>query len=641
MSRTPRACLFLILFASLLTTLPTAARADDEKADPQKDPLRWQIIDISALTAGNVDHSPPHMGFIPPNELSNLESPLFGSESEVWQFPVGSGDDVIESIKRYIMPRTWAEEDGADILVLGERGLVVRARKTVIDAVARHLAQLQSQAQEVYTLDAIVVPMTSHEAHAAVDPLTGVVKDVKQVGSRLVQAASHQVRVCAMAGQRVVAWDGAETSYIGDHDVEVAQDARIADPIISVMNSGLALGARMEGVRQSDYVVLELKGGVVLPGAFGERTGGSPGALVTTIDTKTIDISAHRVVPTGSWVLMAAGAETGHAVFVRVARRAHAEAVTLRGEALDSGTNGESDRLTTRWYPVRDLNTAIGETAGSLRNTHLRPSNYTPPMSLELADPMPAFPAETLPDMIRGAMGRQAWARRGASIELTNGVLVVRNTQAVQQAVARNLQTIRKGAMSQIATQAHLIELSATDAEAVLARDEPLRTAERETLLSSASTRVLDVAAIRAPAGVRRHATAGRERSYVSDYEVEIAQEAMIANPVVNSFFEGLHLVLRPEVTVGGDGVHLAWSFSHTAAGPSIPQRSTPHGMLDLPRLVRAESHGKAQVRFDHTLIANASRTKEGRVRLLLLTPRFVPAPQSTAAGGDDPDRSR
>lgn len=639
MSRTTRACLFLILCASLLTSLPTAARADDEKADPQKDPLRWQIIDISALTAGNLDHYPPRLGIVPVDEISNDSEPLFGAEDANWAFPVGTSDDVIESIREHVMPRTWGEEDGADILVLGEHSLVVCARKVVLDAVARHLAQLQSQSQEVYTLDAVVVPMSSLEAHAAVDPLTGAVKGESRIAARIVRTARHQVRVSAMAGQRVVAWDGAETSYIADHDVEVAQDARVADPIVTVLNSGLALSARVEGIRGRDHVILRVSGAACIAGPFGHRPGGSPGADVTTADVNQLDLRTHRIVPTATWVLINAGADTGLAVFLRVTRRAHAETVTLRGVAIDRGSADGGDRLTSRWYPVQDLNTAILELTGSLADTHLSPSNYTPPEPAELPDPSPAFPTEYLPDMLRRVMGPGVWTRRGASIQFTNGVLVVRNTEGVQKAVARNLDRIRERSFTQVATQARFIELEASDAEAVLVRSQPLRPAELETLLKSASGRTLAAAAIRAPAGVRRTTRAGRQRSYVADFEVEIAQEATIANPVVRSFFEGLSLAIRPSVTVGGDGVHLEWSFAQTSAAQSIPQRSTPHGMLDLPRLVRAQSHGKAQVRFDHTLIANASRTKEGRVRLLLLTPRFVPPPTAPDTTNEPRDR--
>ena len=80
--------------------------------------------------------------------------------------------------------------------------------------------------------------------------------------------------------------------------------------------------------------------------------------------------------------------------------------------------------MTERMYRVGDLYTMV-----PLRfeaDTHLVPSNYTPPERHELPEPEPAFPAEALVELFVDASKEGSW-EDPATLEARNGMLIARH----------------------------------------------------------------------------------------------------------------------------------------------------------------------------------------------------------------------
>ena len=67
---------------------------------------------------------------------------------------------------------------------------------------------------------------------------------------------------------------GLQFAYVGDFDVEIAQAASIADPIVTLGNSGVVLDARLGGISGYTYAT-EYR---VVHTALQNLTGASPGS---------------------------------------------------------------------------------------------------------------------------------------------------------------------------------------------------------------------------------------------------------------------------------------------------------------------------------------------------------------------------
>jgi type II secretory pathway component GspD/PulD (secretin) len=111
-----------------------------------------QIHGVADLTAGLTNFIPPTIRLVGPDDVSDEEQPLFGSEQEEPIRPYGTADELVELIKGAVAPKFW--EDGAgDIQTNGERTLVVKATPEVQAQVARFLDDLRGFAGIVVTVE--------------------------------------------------------------------------------------------------------------------------------------------------------------------------------------------------------------------------------------------------------------------------------------------------------------------------------------------------------------------------------------------------------------------------------------------------------------------------------------------------------
>jgi hypothetical protein len=81
----------------------------------------------------------------------------------------------------------------------------------------------------------------------------------------------------------------------------------------------------------------------------------------------------------------------------------------------------------------------------------------------------------------------------------------------------------------------------------------------------------------------------GREATATYDFEVEIAQNAMIADPVVNGVFSGLVLSFYPYPQQRGFGARAELDLLWTPDPTRRPTEGNDGGDLYLPRVSRAD----------------------------------------------------
>ncbi len=112
-----------------------------------------QIHSVADLTSGLTNFIPPTIQLVGPDDVSDEENPLFGTEAEEPVYPYGQVDELIELIKGAVAPAFWEATEGADIRSQGEQTLVVKATGEVQEQVARFLDDLRGFAGIVVTVE--------------------------------------------------------------------------------------------------------------------------------------------------------------------------------------------------------------------------------------------------------------------------------------------------------------------------------------------------------------------------------------------------------------------------------------------------------------------------------------------------------
>lgn len=597
----PALVLSALLVVGLMPGAGTARAEEDAEA------MARGFFHVGALTIGQVDYIKSRMGVVSPDMISDEEAPLFGSEGEEPLYPVGTVDELIEVVKRMVDPVYWEITEGADIQAFGEGTLYVQANRRVLGLIGRYLADLEAELLTTVTIEVRAVRGIIPEA------------EVLQSGDVAALGDGPSVVFTALVGQQATCFSGRQVSFLQDYDVEVAKSATISDPIVTVANYGLGVAARALLGDDPTRLRLQLDAHVVKHGGFRESTTwGGKGEAARRIELpmdEESSIWADLLLSPGAWKVAAGdggrGPDADWFFLVRVTPRRPAKVATDVVRAFGRSAAADSGPLTSRSFNVLDLMDTVPSRRGEEIN--LVPSNYTPPEPLELREPAPIFPWQAFYDVIPQLVMPKSWNRQGAGIEVRNGRLLVVNTERALDAVGAALQAIRREFLWTIRTRAELIAVDAPIGQLLLEDEGSVR------LLRQGGTRI-DRLELVCPADARNAVTSGRRLSYLQDFEVEIAEDAVIANPVVCSFLTGSVLDVLPALTSTGDAVHMAVQFTRGDLVEPLRQVETPHGSVDVPELGVFRLRTGLHIPLGSTAVVGAG-TYQGRSLVLLLTP--------------------
>ena len=242
-------------------------------------------------------------------------------------------------------------------------------------------------------------------------------------------------------------------------------------------------------------------------------------------------------------------------------------------------------------------------------------SGSLPPVPLP--EPTPIFPAEGLVRLIRELSPPGAWDRRGVSIEAVNGRLYVRQAPALIEGVRALLDRLRERLLWVLEVDVDVVEVDAVRVAGALSGD--------EAAWSGEEARRLDGLTWSAMNGARTQVLAGRLRRYLQDYEVEIAQQASIPNPVMEEFLDGVQVDLTGSLCSGRDVAMLEVRFQRTLAR-EVRVLETEHGPLELPEVGLVQVRTTISAPLGKTSVAGVAGDGPRRT-LVLVTPRVRRAP--------------
>lgn len=574
------------LAATLLVVLPGRGPARADEPAPE---VETRVLDVSALVAPRVSFRRDRGPFPSrSDEVNDERQPLFGRELDDGERPFGAVADLAELVRAATGgPGAW-EDAGTELRTRDATRLVVRGPRPLLDDVARFLDGLRARAFDTFAVDVAV--LAGDPAGLDDAALT------RRIGLDLAPRAF--ARTTVLAGGTGVAFDGRQTAYVQDYDVEVAEGAMIGDPIVGVMSTGLCVEARV--VRTGAALRLDVDAWWARPA--GGRTATPPESQrIDLVAVEGVRAAASLDVEPGRWAVLPSRGEAGAGVVfaVRVIPTTYDGGAARRPLTIVAEEAEPFGALRFEPYDVADLAWAPPNRRGV--DACVVPSNYTPPSPPALPEPATRFGLEGLASLLRSGPARAYFeAAEGASIELRGPYLFVRADERRHAAIAATLAAIRAATAATTRVRAVTIAVPVGALPELFTGLDAVAADGGAALLARPGARVLDRVALRLTDGQRDAVDAGRLDAVIADYDVEIASKATIGNPIVQSVFSGTTLDVTATPSAGAVLLDVRYTRSALAG---IAKAPTTVGEVDLPTLRLVKHRGSLVMRSGTTRV--------------------------------------
>jgi len=344
------------------------------------------------------------------------------------------------------------------------------------------------------------------------------------------------------------------THFVMDCDVEVAQDSFISDPKVTQFFEGCQFVVEPHALVGSEDLV------ILGQFAYGQRAGEIASRSTNVKKQPSLDVPDLQIA---SGTLSGRIADGGSLVVTLLGSEQAGPSVALVLTARwASPPGGAQDRLTM--LPISALTTlalqqgqmgTYGEAIDGRPEPTMATSDVYP--SAEDGDAALMEPDVLLELLLATTPEDQDQPEMGVA----GGHLWVMGNEAVKRRVAALLRSMQDRAL--VNTGLEVLATTTDTGDAV----------HRITL----------------PA-LRDHnhvIVKGREQPVVVDYDVEIAQEAAVANPLVRNAFSGVCLGFRPGGSATGSSIDLLGHWIHTDPLQRRPSESEDVGDLYLPSEAR------------------------------------------------------
>jgi len=405
----------------------------------------------------------------------------------------------------------WPDDD----LFVDERGGFLRVEgdpdsQREVEKILGELRELllRSAELEVFVLSPASIPpgtrpvLTADEADA------------------LVAAASplDYSRSTVRIGQRVRAGATGMASVLMDYDVEVAQKARAADPQVSVLRAGTEVGALLLDTLEGGFF-LRVWGRRGVQSAAPRRLtlgslGGTPLEMASMSSTMYVGSAA---IPDGGGVLLGQDWNAGGVWLVRARGR---------GER----PSGPSPFVPLGALCARRLIEAPPYLA------HAQPSGGWMAPDSAFFERFEDDPVYSPDDVLEELFDERERTGLGGSLQLVGDALYVRGSEAL---LARSVEKVRAlgaelaGGTVEVELRLGLVERAAALAAA---REAPAELAQRLEHRILGTCREGDALLV----------IGGTETFYLGDHDVEIAEAAVIADPIIDIVFDGVSFWFLP-----------------------------------------------------------------------------------------------
>ena len=595
--------------------LPVAETPDDEKresgddkpvAHPVPAGLEFRIYDVSALAAGVPTFLTEKGPFpVPSDQVNDEEHPMFGGESEETVKPAGSIDDLIESI-RVLDPKGF-DREGMSVGALGWGRIAVRAPAAFHELAAKHFAEVEHRVLSAVMVDVLAL---RGEASSALDgglaAAVGRGALVPLVGARAVGYPLGSA----------VARFGADVAYVQDEDVEVAEKSKIPDPIVGIAREGIAFRADIHQAT-AERILIDLTAWWASAGKLTRVNIQPSGDPVETVESDGRAVDGVLALAPGVWSVLSSTGDISFAV--RATVRAHDLQGTSPKSVWTTRALVSRGPLARRTIDVGDLLVRPQNSRGS--RVQLSPSNYTPPEPPELREPTPLFPIDELVSTLRQNLDSDYWSAGGVELDVANGQVRISADQDHTKAVMEVVDGVRAGLGRSTRLRATVVTLPLASMPEYLGGLDDGATMLADggkALLARAGAEIIDRGGLRCRPMQRVATTGGRFRSYVADYDVEIAADSSIGNPIVRSVLDGSSFDVDCRLAAGGAEASIDLRFDRST-WRSSRQVKTGSGDIECPNIGLSRIRGSTLIPLGQLRIVGAT-LEAGVVTLTILS---------------------
>lgn len=554
--------------------------------------------DIRGLTYPDRDVRAVRIGF----------APAEGRTEERWST---DGETILEWIRETVNVDGWDGHLGR----LELRGGILSATAGAEDiaAIGGLLEELKARAARTVALEVEILEVASGAA-AGLTP--GALEDKTAEGLRASARVLHRLVARASADRYGVASSLRRRTYVADFDIEIAQHATVADPVVRTLLEGSILEFRPHFAAAGDALSLEL---LFQAAHVAELTPFKlPAASGGLVELPRVD---------GDELRTCFVAEPGKTFLVSLTdfRPATAGRVTLvLARARVEGAAGQLAAAAGAGDVYRAWNISAF--------LHLPWDDIHPPL-LGLADPAEAdLPSAVCPVCSGGEepwgdavvewakiqVAATVWEEPGRDVAILGDQLVVRAPVEVQDAIARALDTTEPLIGTNVSLESWLVAFPESEwlsRRDVLERPKGIPDALFDELLQlpeKGAARLVATSSALGRSGSPFYALRGRHAAFVADHDVEIAEAARAWDPVVESLNDGL--LLNASVLQAADGllrVGLRSEFAQAALEAALETGAEAGGAVQTPACTEMPMACDVQVADGKAFVA-ATAMREG-----------------------------
>ncbi|MFB3065300.1 MAG: hypothetical protein ACE10D_02200, partial [Planctomycetota bacterium] len=538
-----------IIVAVCLGLLPALAGAQDETA--QK--IEYRSYDVGALANYFEDAPMQDFGIGGPSKYAPRE------REDIEGRHVLEIDLLIELISSVIEPESWDVLEGAYIASSGEGRILLGTTPAIHGKIGAFVDYLTAQLSTRIRVECHLLSFDDESVDrlrtaGTLNALEGGYLDPQQVAALLTEAAKegnlHESgSTSAYPSQRVAVRNTTRVHFLHDYDVEIAQAAQVADPITKVATEGFLCYVRPSLLNLRGEIglnVLAQAGRVRKPIESFRLEGDELG----TVDLPKFDyvtICASRAIMSGRTLAAVARRPYGRSgpALVALLVTAHREELPTPPNRLSHLHVGfltsRGDQFGVGWKWERK------EEQRRLVSPKLIP-----------VEPWSGRTLEELMEFLRSTVQPRSWEDDAILNGIGTGLFVLQSpevTTEVQRAV-RALENAAKRS-----TRVEVRVYAVPEHERIGAG--PYRDRAVIERLGGNASAALELRSVAFDVMRGRWGcfAAGTERNIVADYDVEVAQEARIADPVIGQVFSGMLVNVRPLPSRDGRVIELNMSL--------------------------------------------------------------------------------
>ncbi|MBI2921905.1 MAG: hypothetical protein HYY18_12535 [Planctomycetes bacterium] len=543
-----------------------------------------------------------------------------------------TGDFLASAVVTNFDSDSWSDDRNS--IEFRDGVLYVTQTKDVHKRVAQYLEMLRKRFSRRIVVEAEVFSL-SPAAYEAAGVTPGMLTPEQEKALRDAAADPARgslvtvLRTVAMNGQRVHAADLRLQSFIEDYDIEIAQEAVIADPVTGTAKTGAVLDVRPVLAPDAASVLLETRFTLARPGPMRSFDPGA--APLGTIQLPSREILRSRATvacPVGRTALLCSGnggpSDKGW-VFAVLIRS------SLAGDGGADATESTEKRQ-MRMFDVSLLCADVQDFPGPSFDLDFSDAGSEPTTTfVPPEDAGVGLDVEQVVEILKDNVARDSWSNSRNQISAMGNQVVVVQTPEVLAQIDEFLALAAPQRARMISVEAVVVSMEeATWAarRAALSGAAPAEADLKSLLDAAAKGEGAKIAGAARGMGMNRqrfHCLCGGEMRFVQDDDVEIAERSCATDPVIGSLLQGCILDVRG--TLAGDGKKIQLSLRPgylTAAAPAAFDTKAPH----VSKIEKIRTNG-LQVRNEPIVPENAwtlagisSHTDGGRREVLALLVR-------------------